>query len=113
MLAVAVDSLICLQVALTAVKDAIGAVSYVEFVLHPAPMFDTFVEVADKVLEAIQPAGGAQASEPQQQVRRQWSCVCRQRCCMRFGRGVEMGTTASYVPCGVEVIPVLCDVGNS
>lgn len=51
-------------------KDAIGAVSYVEFVLHPAPMFDTFVEVADKVLEAIQPAGGAQPSEPQQQVRR-------------------------------------------
>lgn len=55
------------EVALTAVKDSIGAVSYVEFVLHPAPMFETFVTVADRVLEAIQPAGGAQASEPQQQ----------------------------------------------
>lgn len=50
-------------------RDSIGAVSYVEFVLHPAPMFEKFVEVADKILDAIQPAGGAQASEPQQQVR--------------------------------------------
>jgi hypothetical protein len=32
-------------------------------------MFEKFVEVADKILDAIQPAGGAQASEPQQQVR--------------------------------------------
>lgn len=55
------------EVALTAVRDSIGAVSYVEFVLHPAPMFEKFVEVADKILDAIQPAGGAQASEPQQQ----------------------------------------------
>lgn len=54
--------------ALTAVKEAIGGVSYVEFVLHPAAMFETFVGVADRVLEAIQPAGGAQISEPQQQV---------------------------------------------
>lgn len=57
-----------LQVALTAVKECIGAVSYVEFVLHPAPMFETFVGVADRVLEQIQPAGGAQLSEPIQQV---------------------------------------------
>lgn len=57
-----------MQVALTAVRDAIGAVSYVEFVLHPAPMFESFVGVADKILDAIQPAGGAQISEPQQQV---------------------------------------------
>lgn len=57
-----------IQVALTAVKEAIGGVSYVEFVLHPAAMFETFVGVADRVLEAIQPAGGAQISEPQQQV---------------------------------------------
>jgi hypothetical protein len=56
------------------VKDSIGAVSYVEFVLHPAPMFETFVTVADRVLEAIQPAGGAQASEPQQQVRAVSAC---------------------------------------
>lgn len=55
------------EVALTAVKDAMGAVSYVEFVLHPASMFESFVSVADKVLEAIQPAGGAQESEPRQQ----------------------------------------------
>jgi hypothetical protein len=58
-----------MQVALNAVKDNIGAVSYVEFVLYPPPMFEAFVGVADKVLEAIQPAGGTQPSEPQQQVR--------------------------------------------
>lgn len=56
------------QVALTAVKDAMGSVSYVEFVLHPAPIFEAFVSVADNVLEAIQPAGGTQPSEPRQQV---------------------------------------------
>jgi protein involved in polysaccharide export with SLBB domain len=33
-------------------------------------MFTTFVSVADRILEAIQPAGGATISEPQQQVRR-------------------------------------------
>lgn len=62
-----------MQVALNAVKDAIGAVSYVEFVLHPAPMFESFVTVADRILDAIPNAGGAQASEPQQQVSTQHS----------------------------------------
>lgn len=51
-------------------KDGIGTLSYVEFVLFPETMFKSFVVVADQVLEVIQPAGGAQISEPQQQVRR-------------------------------------------
>eukprot|EP00775_Hariotina_reticulata_P009947 gene9947-10102_t len=55
------------EVALTAVKDSIGGVSYVEFVLHPAEMFESFVGVADQLLELIQPAGGHQPSEPPQQ----------------------------------------------
>eukprot|EP00879_Flechtneria_rotunda_P006495 GHRR01006825.1.p1 GENE.GHRR01006825.1~~GHRR01006825.1.p1 ORF type:complete len:308 (+),score=118.70 GHRR01006825.1:274-1197(+) len=55
------------EVALSAVKDAIGAVSYVEFVLHPETVLNTFVSVADKLLEPIQPAGGQQDSEPPQQ----------------------------------------------
>jgi hypothetical protein len=46
-----------------------GTLSYVEFVLFPEAMFTTFVTVADRILEAIQPAGGAAVSEPQQQVR--------------------------------------------
>jgi hypothetical protein len=45
-----------------------GTLSYVEFVLFPEAMFTTFVGVADRLLEAIQPAGGAAVSEPQQQV---------------------------------------------
>jgi hypothetical protein len=36
------------QVALGAVRDGMGSLSYVEFVLHPAAMFDTFVVVADR-----------------------------------------------------------------
>lgn len=105
---------ICLQVALTAVKDAMGAVSYVEFVLHPASMFESFVSVADKVLEAIQPAGGAQVSEPRQQVRhskrahdfghhkctQQLSSLCgAQRCGCRWylSRVVSMPTEVSAV----------------
>jgi hypothetical protein len=51
------------------VKDGMGTLSYVEFVLFPEAMFTTFVGVADRLLEAIQPAGGAAVSEPQQQVR--------------------------------------------
>jgi hypothetical protein len=86
--------IICLhlQVALTAVKDSMGAVSYVEFVLHPAPMFETFVEVADRVLEAIQPAGGAAASEPPQQVRL-WGRTCiSSLCCavLAWGRPLHV-----------------------
>jgi hypothetical protein len=34
---------LCLQVALTAVKDGMGTLSYVEFVLFPEAMFTTFV----------------------------------------------------------------------
>ncbi|WIA30970.1 hypothetical protein OEZ86_001018 [Tetradesmus obliquus] len=55
------------EVALTAVKDGMGTLSYVEFVLFPEAMFTTFVGVADTLLEAIKPAGGAAVSEPQQQ----------------------------------------------
>eukprot|EP00878_Enallax_costatus_P009036 GHUV01009448.1.p1 GENE.GHUV01009448.1~~GHUV01009448.1.p1 ORF type:complete len:309 (+),score=83.54 GHUV01009448.1:300-1226(+) len=55
------------EVALTTIKDNMGALSYVEFVLYPEAIFNTFVEVADKVLEPIKPAGGQQPSEPQQQ----------------------------------------------
>lgn len=56
------------QVALTSVKANMGTLSYVEFVLYPESIFNTFVEVADKILEPIRPAGGQQDSEPQQQV---------------------------------------------
>eukprot|EP00882_Tetradesmus_deserticola_P014386 GHRQ01015298.1.p1 GENE.GHRQ01015298.1~~GHRQ01015298.1.p1 ORF type:complete len:249 (+),score=98.63 GHRQ01015298.1:310-1056(+) len=55
------------EVALTAAKDGMGTLSYVEFVLFPEAMFNSFVGVADCILEAIQPAGGAAVSEPQQQ----------------------------------------------
>ncbi|KAF8068244.1 macro domain-containing protein [Scenedesmus sp. PABB004] len=55
------------EVALGAVRDGIGALSYVEFVLHPESIFDTFVAVADRLLEPIRGAGGAAASEPPQQ----------------------------------------------
>jgi len=81
-----------LQVALTAVKDAMGAVSYVEFVLHPASMFESFVSVADKVLEAIQPAGGAQESEPRQQVRhsKAWHGTTQPHCSAKTGQQQDL-----------------------
>lgn len=54
------------EVALKAVRDAVGAVRYVEFVLMPREVFDAFVAAAAGVdgIEAIQPAGGQAASEP-------------------------------------------------
>lgn len=58
-----------IQVALLSVKDNIGTLSYVEFVLYPEAIFNSFVGVADRLLEPIRPAGGAQDSEPPQQVR--------------------------------------------
>ncbi len=56
------------DVALGAVRDAIGGVSYVEFVLQPESAFNEFVVSADGLLEPIQQAGGAALSEPQQVV---------------------------------------------
>ena len=37
------------QVALKAVQEAVGAVRYIEFVLHPHPMFEAFVAAAARV----------------------------------------------------------------
>lgn len=54
------------EVALQTVKDNVGNLKYIEFVLHPDPMFEAFGEVADRILEVI-PNTGPQISEPPEQ----------------------------------------------
>ncbi|KAI8476825.1 MAG: hypothetical protein J3K34DRAFT_399569 [Monoraphidium minutum] len=53
------------EVALKTVREAVGGVKYVEFVLFPRDVFDEFVAAAGRVgLDAIVGAGGPAASEP-------------------------------------------------